>query len=267
MMLQSNVTSGYIDLLDSDGVQWTLDVINSYEDYWIRRGVYSESTGFAATEDPVDFYTLGAATYIDCKLNKQVYEYINEQVSNNLRSDFDWLYDTLVYNLWDEIGPCEISSELAPPGFHIFGCKSNEEPTEATKNYMEKSTATIHVDLQQEQHMSVWDKFDEVDLVNCLSFTLPLQIPISGAGLNTWEDDSLKCYELNDDYCKSIKKLDYGEYSPPNVVIPYSVGKLFYFIGPLKHQIAPGNKLILSDRRITLQGHGVKCDGVWQLYF
>jgi hypothetical protein len=29
----------------------------------------------------------------------------------------------------------------------------------------------------------------------------------------------------------------------------------------------PGYKLSDTDRRISLQGHGVKCDGVWRLYF
>jgi len=29
----------------------------------------------------------------------------------------------------------------------------------------------------------------------------------------------------------------------------------------------PGYKLDIWDRRVTLQGHGVKCDGVWKLYF
>jgi len=42
---------------------------------------------------------------------------------------------------------------------------------------------------------------------------------------------------------------------------------MFYFIGSLVHQIAPAYNADFNDRRLSLQGHGVKCDGVWQLYF
>jgi hypothetical protein len=38
-------------------------------------------------------------------------------------------------------------------------------------------------------------------------------------------------------------------------------------MGQAKHQIAPAFNCEPRDRRITLQGHGVRCDGVWRLYF
>ena len=51
------------------------------------------------------------------------------------------------------------------------------------------------------------------------------------------------------------------------MVAPYTVGKLFYHTGHVLHQIIPGYKLQEGDRRITLQGHGIKCDGKWIIYF
>jgi len=66
-----------------------------------------------------------------------------------------------------------------------------------------------------------------------------------------------------------MKELDYskwGDYGEPTVV-PYEAGKMFWFIGKLVHQIAPAYNADFNDRRLSLQGHGVKCDGVWQLYF
>ena len=134
---------------------------------------------------------------------------------------------------------------------------------------MEQPSATIHVDLQHEQHDFLWSHFKEVDLENTLSFTLPIQVPMNGGGLNTWEEESMKQYEIDNEYTKHMKELDYskwGDYDEPTVV-PYTAGEMFYFIGSLVHQIAPAYNADFNDRRLSLQGHGVKCDGVWQLYF
>ena len=51
------------------------------------------------------------------------------------------------------------------------------------------------------------------------------------------------------------------------MVVPYTIGKLMYHTGHVLHQIIPGYKLQDGDRRMTLQGHGIKCDGIWRLYF
>lgn len=261
------ITSGYIDVLDQDGIASALHTIDWLNEWWVPRGIYSYDNGFSASDDnPVDFYTLGPATYIDCMRDSQIYSMMTAQTNPVLKEYFGWLYDTIVYHIYYQIGPCRLAKDLAYPGFHIFGCKPGKEPKFATKEYMEKPSATIHVDLQQEKHINVWNQYEDVDLENCLSFTLCLEIPKTGAGLNTWYDDSVKCYEVNDDYTKAIKSIEYGAYGTPTVV-PYIPGKMFYFIGPLQHQIAPGYNLSLNDRRITMQGHGVKCNGVWELYF
>jgi len=47
----------------------------------------------------------------------------------------------------------------------------------------------------------------------------------------------------------------------------YTIGKMIYRIGDIAHQILKKTEFRSHDRRITLQGHGVKCDNVWQLYF
>ena len=177
------------------------------------------------------------------------------------------LNDLVIYNLWGEIGECQVADFLAYQGFHIFGNKPNEPPKMATKMYMEQPSATIHVDLQHEQHEFLWNHFKEVDLENTLSFTLPIQVPTNGGGLNTWEEESMKQYEIDNKYTKHMKELDYskwGDYGEPTVV-PYTAGEMFYFIGSLVHQIAPAYNADFNDRRISLQGPGGKCDGVWQL--
>ena len=262
--------SGYLKVLDKDAIDNTIERVDLLKEWWIPRGVYCGEGGFTASEEnPVDFYTLGVATYIDGITDIQYYyDYIKSQ--NPVFKDyFSWLYDLVIYNLWGEIGECQVADFLAYPGFHIFGTKPNEPPKMATKMYMEQPSATIHVDLQHEQHEFLWNHFKEVDLENTLSFTLPIQVPTNGGGLNTWEEESMKQYEIDNKYTKHMKELDYskwGDYGEPTVV-PYTAGEMFYFIGSLVHQIAPAYNADFNDRRISLQGHGVKCDGVWQLYF
>tara|TARA_B100000029_G_scaffold203706_1_gene201763 strand:+ start:440 stop:1234 length:795 start_codon:yes stop_codon:yes gene_type:complete len=262
--------SGYLKVLDQEGIDNTIQRIDLMKDWWIPRGIYCGAGGFTASEEnPVDFYTLGVATYIDGISDIQYYyDYIKDQ--NPVFKDyFGWLYDAVVYSLWDVIGECQLADFLAYPGFHIFGTKPNEPPKMATKMYMEQPSATIHVDLQHEQHDFLWSHFKEVDLENTLSFTLPIQVPMNGGGLNTWEEESMKQYEIDNEYTKHMKELDYskwGDYDEPTVV-PYTAGEMFYFIGSLVHQIAPAYNADFNDRRLSLQGHGVKCDGVWQLYF
>ena len=262
--------SGYLKVLNQDAIDNTIQRIDLMKDWWIPRGIYCGEGGFTANEEnPVDFYTLGVATYIDGISNLQYYyDYIKDQ--NPVFNDyFGFLYEHVVHALWNTIGKCQIADFLATPGFHIFGTKPNEQPKMATKMYMEQPSATIHVDLQHEQHDFLWNHFADVDLTNTLSFTLPLQVPTNGGGLNTWEEESMKQYEIDNKYTKHMKELDYskwGDYGEPTVV-PYTAGEMFYFIGSLVHQIAPAYNADFNDRRISLQGHGVKCDGVWQLYF
>lgn len=264
------ITSGYIDILESDGISNTLERLDLLQEWWIPRGLYSgESKKFAPDEScPVDFYTMGAASYLD---ESMIYEMINEETAPLMNEWFDWLYQTLEYNLWQVLGPCRRNQDLAPPGFHIFGAKPGQPPKEKSKEYLERPVATIHFDEQQNSHKALWDEYKSagatVDLDECLSFTLCLSTPTHGSGLSTWGEESLKCYDRNDDYSKHVKSLEYGGYGPPDAVIPYIPGKLFYFVGPLQHQMSPGLNLSAEDRRITLQGHGVKVDGCWELYF
>lgn len=264
------IESGIIDVFDEEGVNYTLEQVDALNEWWIPRGMYGgEKKGFAPSEDtPIDFYTIGPATYLD---RGMVYDMIKEETQEVIRDWFDWTYETLVYCLWQEIGPCVISSELGAPGFHVFSAKPGEPSKPASKEYLERPVATIHFDEQQSSHQALWDDYIDhgatVDLENCLSFTLCFAAPKNGCGLSTWGEESVKCYDLNDDYSKHVKSLVYGGYGSPDAVIPYTPGKLFYFIGPLKHQMSPGFDLGENDRRITLQGHGVKVNDVWELYF
>lgn len=260
--------TGFVDTLPSTHIQPALDRIDQlYECCWVRRGIYCGDGGFSANDQyPIDFYTLGSVTYIDGLANLPEYYRYARDMNPILKDFFGWLYDIVLNKLDEEIGPCELIDELAHPGFHIFGHPPGKGPSPYTYMVMQKPLATIHYDLQHEKHIEIWKQYKDHDLENPLTFTLALELPQNGAGLNTWEEPSVSKYDPNSDFTNGMRKLEYKDYGPPTVV-QYEVGKMFYFIGSLLHQIAPSYKPLASDRRITLQGHGIKCDGVWKIYF
>ena len=47
----------------------------------------------------------------------------------------------------------------------------------------------------------------------------------------------------------------------------YRLGELVLHSGDLLHQAAPGVALAPSDERFTLQGHALRRDGTWELYW
>jgi hypothetical protein len=60
---------------------------------------------------------------------------------------------------------------------------------------------------------------------------------------------------------------DYEKFLEPKI-LNYQIGNMVLFKGNLLHQIAPFFEPVCENElRITLQGHGLKCDGKWILYF
>ncbi len=259
---------GFIDTLPMSHVKEAIDRVDQlYECCWVRRGIYCGKDGFAANDQyPIDFYTLGSVTYIDGLANLPEYYRYAKDINPILRDFFNWLYDIVLDKLSEEIGPCELINELAHPGFHIFGHPPGKEVSPYTHIFMQQPLATIHYDLQHEKHLDIWKTYGDYDFDNPLTFTLALELPTTGAGLNTWEEPLVEKYDPKSDFTNGMRTLSYQDYGPPTVV-QYEVGKMFYFIGSLLHQIAPAYNPVPTDRRITLQGHGIKCNGIWKIYF
>jgi hypothetical protein len=112
-----------------------------------------------------------------------------------------------------------------------------------------------------------WNKFKNVDYTDLLSLTLALELPKSGGGLNFWgnveiDENQVISKEADEIIHLSMEKI---KEEIPNY-IEYEVGKLFYHKGHTIHQISK-RKIEYGDRRITLQAHAVKCDGVYRVYF
>ena len=205
--------------------------------HWLQRG-------------QIDFYTLGAASYLAGAWDAESYRSRSQHANPILKQAFQPLYTRLQNCLEQLLGPVRFHPGLALPGFHIFASRPRQAMLQGTAAWA-RSGGSIHLDLQYRMHDSFWQQFASVDWHQPLSFTLALELPAEGSGLRIWPDCRIP-----------------GEAAADAAVfVPYRVGEMVLFVQPLVHQIAPVQTLATQDRRITLQGHGLRCDGSWILYF
>ena len=203
---------------------------------WIMRNLYAP------------FYTLGAASYLDATGSSPRYAAWAREANPVLRERFDWLYARLLQVVQEATGDRVIyAPALALPGFHIY----------LSSPLFEKPVASIHCDSQFNLHG--WPASAELD--QPISFTLSVELPENGGGLYTWDvmasDIESKGPGATDEMMRSKEREFHS----------YRVGSLALHSGNLLHQAAPGRALGPEDKRITMQGHGVRVDGVWQLYW
>lgn len=219
------------------------------------------------------FYTLGAAAYQEGYYEPEKYNEIAAKMNPILKENFGWVYERVIKKLSEQIGPCELIDPLAYPGFHILGHPLGEANTHIEMLLATRPISKIHVDGQfnYSEQRKMWSTFKNVENNIPMSWTLSIQMPKSGSCLATWDNDDMKQYEKNKklvEYVKGIR--DYAvfkEHRPPDHVVTYKTGELFFFHGLMKHQIGPTYKMDEYERRITMQGHGMLCDGVWRIYF
>lgn len=249
---------GSLPVLDADAVGAVVEAVDAEVARWTRRDMFA------------DFYTLGAASYLDAV--RDVDDYLARAAVLNpvLRSRFAGLYEAVIAALSPVFGPCALHDPLAHPGFHVFGHRPGATNNRFTITSMQGLTGSIHADRQFEPHGAAWSRFGDVDLDHTMTFTLALELPARGAGLCFWGDDTMAAYGADDAFAAHVvEAFDFQALKgvEPPAVVPYRVGALFYFLGQGRHVIAPSWDLSPADRRITLQGHGTRCDGMWRLYF
>lgn len=213
--------------------------IHELEKLWINR-----AAGF------LPFFTLGTASYMDCSgKDDSVYRKYAQQYNPLLKEHFSFVYDRLLEVLSKLIDvPIVYEEELGIPGFHIFlGCKTFEQPI-----------ASTHFDLQ---YKSINWKYKDIDYDHPISFTCPVSLPKTGSGLNYWDITRADVKDLSEEDFNKVRE------SKEKLFFPYHLGKLVLHNGLILHQIAPSKDLTSEDERITLQGHGLICDGSMRLYW
>ena len=215
------------------------------------------------------YYVMGATSYADARENKAIYYKIKNYYNKILLENFSDLYQKILKELNNYIGPSELESSLAYPGFHIMG-DGAEESKLVTMNFPDNYIHKRHRDHIYNYHLDVLnDKYSEVDVRDNLSFTLSLRLPRNGSGLSIWSDGLLGHLGLDSQFELDIK--NNGFYKDRDVpepeVVPYKVGSMFLFSGNFYHQVAPLYECYSDDMRITLQGHAVLCDNIWRWYF
>lgn len=265
-----------IKILDKNEVEKTKNLLSDLKIYYCN------------LPDGFYFKTLGAASYIHCNDEKNSYFEIKNKINPILKDNFQWIYNKIIQTIENEYSEKSIISDeagLAFPGFHNFyahdGCDLVSHPP--------------HIDMQWTYHLDyLLNKFKNVDRENFITFTLSIKLPKSGAGLYYWDlpkdGENFSLYEAElyykdilqltrsiveaerdeDCWTKDSKECDSDQYekiTKPKKLI-YQEGFITLFRGFLLHQIMPYFKpYSLDEERITMQGHGIKCDGIWRLYF
>jgi hypothetical protein len=241
------------DFLDTSECAETVRRIIHLRNHWTRR-----SGGY---------FTLGAASYFDATESHDRYVTAAAQTNSLLSSAFRDLYSGLLgflESVLDE--PVGYGEHLALPGFHVF--EFSGKPSEASQpDSQEHESADdspakrVHFDLQFRQAVPDWTPESTV------SFTLPLEQPVGGAGLAVWP---LDCAEVVRRNMSAADLVDYAAHNDYER-ISYETGRMILHDGLLLHSLlhafaAPGAPMS-KGRRITLQGHGVRRNGRWTLFW
>jgi hypothetical protein len=224
------------DFLDESECVETVRRINRMQDRWTARSKFGDS------------FTLGAAAYLDARGSRENYLAAAAQTNPALCEVFGDLYDGLRGFLESLLAEPVIYDEcLAMPGFHIFAYDGS---VLVDDNVGERA----HFDMQFSQIIPGWAP------EATLSFTLPLQQPSGGSGLAVWSLD----------YEDTIRRELYvGSWAAENpwTLVRYETGRMGLHDGRLLHALVRSPSPTPKGLRITLQGHGVRHDGRWTLYW
>jgi hypothetical protein len=222
----------------------------------VRHVVHDLKT-FWCTRSARPFYTLGAASYIDAAvpIEQASIAYVKKAKRTNaiLRQHFGWLYHRLSTVLAHHLGrPICYHPTFALPGFHIFPAPAQPTPGR-------QGMRAMHVDIQYQ--LLNWGPTAEIDFDCPISFTLAITLPQAGGGL---EGSNLSYADVMQRTKEQLMQL---HLTKGKRFYAYQVGSLVLHSGLLFHQIAPMPNMQPDDEKITLQGHGLLCQGTWNLYW
>jgi hypothetical protein len=238
--------------------------LNNRDIEFYLKKIYSLKCNWIQRNKNLPFFSLGMAAYLDgpsnsyLDLNKR--NFYNKILYDNFNDLYVKLLPILSYLLNCN---CEIYKESAIPGFHIY-----------MPNLYLKNASSVH---QSSPHMDTQFKyvFPEKGLKqeDFVSFTLPL-ICSQDSGLNIWKPD----VELPENVLDMVNEKSHINLTGSNMLskyaaqsvfqkpsfIRYSPGTIFIHRGVFFH-----SPVLEADKisRITLQGHGVKKDGKFLLFW
>jgi hypothetical protein len=223
------------DFLDAAECAETLRRVNRLRDHWTMRGGYS-------------FCTLGAAAYLDAAEARDIYLAAAAETNPILSDYFDDIYCSLRAFLQDALDqPVVYDGRLALPGFHIFQFDGSELTDD-------RLAERAHFDLQFLLAVPQWTP------EATLSFTLPLGLPSGGGSLAVWpvRHEEILGYDLP---ARDIAAQSRCE------IVDYEIGRMVLHDGFLLHAIGAPADSVPYGQRITLQGHGVRHEGRWTIYW
>lgn len=215
----------------------------------VARELRSLRSRWCGRRPGLPFYTLGAAAYLDARAGTAAYA---DRIATDdplLREHFGWVHERVRDVLSAHLGaPVRVAPEHAAPGFHLY----------LSHPLFERPIAEVHFDRQQ--HRLDWGETD-VDFERPISFTLPIALPRNGGGLHTWDVSYADMAPLDRNGRRERFRAARRGYEP------YRLGEMVVHSGHLLHQAAPGVQLADGDERFTMQGHALRRDGTWELYW
>ena len=263
---------------------------------WLQRHNWHPAFEIAGPDSGIEkymhYYTLGAALYMDSRDNGwSFYNKLQKMYNRVLWKKLGWLYILFLEKIQEEVGEAEYTEGLGLPGFHIY---EFEDAPNSRKHHR-----CLHYDAQWWYGKEFFkEKFKDIDFRNQLSYTFSIKLPHNDAAIALWNlpreyhrkandikymiyRDIIGRYE-NLEYVKEIKKNttleepwkfklfdddcgDLEQYIP--IVIPHIEGHSFWYSGMVMHQMILGDNFKKGDYRITFQGHALKCDGKWRLWW
>lgn len=266
---------GLVRLLSEEQCENIISRLDLIDQYWTPRPRNGVNL----------FYTVGAASYLDTYNGARPDQYTNSFKKMNpiLKENFSDLYKILIDTLTPIVGPCELAENLGIPGFQIFGLKKNNMDKVFDIPNLGYSTE-LHSDKISYNHKDVWSQYEYVE-DDLLTVTVAIDIHKNGSGLVVWDNDM--DIDSDSEYANAIKnesmvalnKIKEASGYPFNSdkivefnmenpkIVEYFRGSMFYVIGDPWHQVASPINAKSDERRITLQAHALKCDGIWRLHF
>ena len=288
---------GVVKILTDDETKKVEQGVYDCVHLWKRRENWHPVNDVPQYNEDIESYmhysTLGATLYMDASDVGWSYYEKHKGITNRvLDKKFDWVYEKLIEALTPHVGECSLESDLARPGFHIYQFDDAPDPR--------KHHRCLHMDGQFFYALKfLKEKYGKViDIKEPLRFTFTITRPSRGSAIGFWglpehlkrrsEDiqkeyphDIIERYQ-NVEYVKEIQKQraierpwkydlfypncgDLEQYIP--TIIPHTPGNSFFYSGMIIHQMILGDSFKKGDTRITLQGHGLRVNGKYKLFW